>query len=75
MNLGRQPTVDPTAPSAVEVHLLDAELELVGHTLVVQPLKQLRVQQAFDSLEQLSAQIGRDAQQARELLAAAQAPG
>ncbi len=71
MNLGRQPTVDPEAPSAVEVHLLDAELELVGQTLLVQPLQRLRGQQAFGSLQELSGQISRDADQARALLGAA----
>ena len=45
MNLGPQPTVDPTAPSAVEVHLLDRELELVGSELVVEPTALLRGQQ------------------------------
>ena len=71
MNLGRQPTVDPEAPSAVEVHLLDAALELVGQTLLVQPLQRLRGQQAFGSLQELSGQISRDADQARALLGAA----
>ncbi len=66
MNLGPQPTVDPLAPSAVEVHLLDRRLELTGARLTVQPLRLLRRQQAFESLEALSRQIGRDAQLARE---------
>ena len=68
MNLGPQPTVDPTAPSAVEVHLLDRELELVGSELVVEPTELLRGQQRFDGLEALSDQIGRDAQKARDWL-------
>ena len=65
MNLGPQPTVDPDAPSAVEVHLLDVERDLVGMGLTVQPLALLRRQQRFDGLEALRQQIGRDAQQAR----------
>jgi len=70
MNLGLQPSVDPSAPSAVEVHLLDRQLELaVGQELVVQPLALLRRQQRFADLAALSAQIGRDAQQARQLCA------
>ncbi|MEB3173515.1 MAG: bifunctional riboflavin kinase/FAD synthetase [Cyanobacteriota bacterium] len=67
MNLGPQPTIDPAAPSAVEVHLLDRQLELLGAELVVEPLAFLRQQQRFDGLEALKAQIGRDAQQARAL--------
>ena len=75
MNLGRQPTIDPEAPSAVEVHLLDAEVDLAGDSLRVQPLQWLRGQQAFGSLDELTGQISRDADQARALLAAAQLPG
>ncbi len=65
MNLGPQPTVDPNAPSAVEVHLLDTERELVGRTLTVEPIVLLRRQQRFDGLDQLRAQISRDAEEAR----------
>jgi riboflavin kinase/FMN adenylyltransferase len=68
MNLGPQPTVDPMAPSAVEVHLLDRQLELEGRELVVEPVRLLRRQRRFESLEALSEQIGRDAEQARALL-------
>jgi riboflavin kinase / FMN adenylyltransferase len=71
MNLGPQPTVDPTAPSAVEVHLLDQRLELAGRELVVEPVALLRRQQRFADLPALVAQIGADAARARELLASA----
>lgn len=67
MNLGPQPTVDPLAPSAVEVHLLGRQLELVGARLTVQPLRLLRRQQAFASLEALSRQIQLDADRAGDL--------
>jgi len=69
MNLGPQPTVDPDAPSAVEVHLLDRCLDLAGARLTVEPVRLLRGQQRFDSLDSLSAAIGGDADQARALLA------
>ena len=71
MNLGPQPTVDPTAPSAVEVHLLGRRMELEGAELLVEPVKLLRQQQRFESLEALVAQIGRDAARAEQLLASA----
>jgi riboflavin kinase/FMN adenylyltransferase len=74
MNLGPQPTVDPLAPSAVEVHLLDRSIELVGRRLLVEPTRLLRRQRRFDGLEALSAQIAADAESARQLLAV-QAPG
>ena len=70
MNLGPQPTVDPMAPSAVEVHLLDRSMELVGQELRIEPLKLLRTQCAFANVEALSAQIGADAQAARQLCGA-----
>ena len=69
MNLGPQPTVDPLAPSAVEVHLLDRQIELNGLRLRVEPWQLLRQQQRFESLEALSTQIGADAEAARRLLA------
>ena len=69
MNLGRQPTVDPEAPSSLEVHLLDRDEDLVGCKLVVQPTNWLRSQQRFANLDELSLQIRRDGHQARTLLA------
>ena len=74
MNLGPQPTVDPQAPSALEVHLLDRELDLAQSWLTVEPVVRLRGQQRFPSLEDLSRAIARDAERARSLLAT-QAPG
>jgi len=69
MNLGPQPTVDPLAPSAVEVHLLGQDLDLGGALLTVEPVLYLRPQQRFAGLEELVAQIGRDAARAEELVA------
>ncbi|MFY8150225.1 MAG: bifunctional riboflavin kinase/FAD synthetase [Prochlorococcaceae cyanobacterium] len=71
MNLGPQPTVDPSAPSAVEVHLLDTRRELEGRSLTVEPLQLLPLQQRFIGLEALVEQIGRDAEQARRIISAA----
>jgi riboflavin kinase / FMN adenylyltransferase len=68
MNLGPQPTVDPLAPSAVEVHLLDRRIDLEGARLTVEPVLRLRGQCRFPSFEALSARIGADAALARRLL-------
>lgn len=68
MNLGGQPTVDPEAPSAVEVHLLDREVDLLGQSLVVQPIRWLRAQRRFANLEELCQQIDSDVDTAREHL-------
>lgn len=70
MNLGPQPSVDPSAPSAVEVHLLDRVITLYGQELDVEPVRFLRRQQVFPGLDELAEQIGRDARQARAVLAA-----
>jgi riboflavin kinase/FMN adenylyltransferase len=74
MNLGPQPTVDPLAPSAVEVHLLDRDLKLVGATLTVEPVRFLRGQQRCSGLDELSARIAADAAAAAVILAAAPQP-
>ena len=68
MNLGRQPTVDPDAPSSAEVHLLDREVALLGQRLLVQPMLRLREQRRFANLQELSEQISRDANEARHYL-------
>jgi riboflavin kinase/FMN adenylyltransferase len=69
MNLGPQPTVDPLASSAVEVHLLDQEIDLVGAQLIVQPVRYLRSQQRFAGLEELATRIAEDAREASAILA------
>jgi len=71
MNLGPQPTVDPTAPSAVEVHLIDRQLDLADASLVVEPISLLRHQERFADLAGLTSQIARDAHQAIQILVAA----
>ena len=71
MNLGPQPTVDPTAPSAGEVHLLGRHIELAGAELLVEPVALLRRQQRFENLEALVAQIAADAARADQLLGSA----
>lgn len=75
MNLGPQPTVDPTAPSAVEVHLLGRTLDLNGRELLVEPVQLLRSQQRFENLEALVQQIQRDAESATALLESAAGVG
>ncbi len=64
MNLGPQPTIDPSSPSAVEVHILNEEKDLLGHDLIIQPIKKIRDQKRFENIEALSKQIGLDAQTA-----------
>ncbi len=68
MNLGPQPTIDPNAPSATEVHFLNRKLNLEEKELVVKPVERIRVQKKFDTLKDLSNQIKLDANQALSIL-------
>ena len=60
MNLGPQPTINPLLPSAVEVHLIDKDIDLYGLELSVEPVEKLRSQIQFKNIEQLSNQIKND---------------
>ncbi|MGQ7847855.1 bifunctional riboflavin kinase/FAD synthetase [Granulosicoccus sp. 3-233] len=66
-NLGERPTVGGHK-LLLEVHLLDAEEQLYGHHLAIDFLEALRHEQRFASLDELKAQIARDADAARELM-------
>ena len=68
MNMGPQPTVDPNAPSAVEVHLLNKEINLLGHELIIEPVQRMRSQKKFESIEALCNQITSDSILAKEIL-------
>ncbi len=68
MNLGLQPTIDPNAPSATEVHFLNKRLNLDKKELNVKPVKRIRSQKKFNSLKELSNQIKLDAKQALSIL-------
>jgi len=70
MNLGVRPTVkDPaTARPSAEVHLLDHDEDLYGARLRVHLIARLRPERRFAGLDELRAQIGRDAGDARALL-------
>ena len=66
--MGPQPTIDPNSSSAVEVHLLDKEINLLGNELIIEPVHRIRLQKKFDSFEALSKQISLDAILAKEIL-------
>ena len=68
MNLGSQPTIDPLLPSAVEVHLINKNINLYGLKLSVQPVEKLRSQIQFENIEQLSNQIKIDRENAVRIL-------
>jgi riboflavin kinase/FMN adenylyltransferase len=67
MNLGVRPTF--TAGRSIEVHLLDVSRELYGATLRVECVSRLRDEERFDGIDALRAQITRDVEEARKVLA------
>ena len=64
MNLGSQPTINPSLPSAVEVHLINKDIDLYGLNLSVEPVEKLRSQIKFNNVKQLSSQIKNDRENA-----------
>ena len=67
MNLGSQPTINPLLPSAVEVHLINKDIDLYGLNLSVEPVKKLRSQIKFKNIKQLSSQIRNDRENALKI--------
>ncbi len=68
MNLGPQPTINPNSSSAVEVHLIDKNINLLGKELIIEPVQRIRIQKKFENFEALSKQISLDAELAKEIL-------
>ncbi|MEY4951967.1 MAG: hypothetical protein RL299_391 [Pseudomonadota bacterium] len=67
-NLGVRPTIDPPV-ELLEPTFFDWSGDLYGQEIEVALIHHLRDEAKFDSLEELTAQIERDCEQARELLA------
>lgn len=68
MHVGPRPTI-AGAPDTVEVHLLESDyLDLYGKRLLFSPVKKLRNVAKFESLDDLSAAIADDCQNALKLL-------
>ncbi|MCR6630023.1 MAG: bifunctional riboflavin kinase/FAD synthetase [Magnetospirillum sp.] len=72
-NFGRRPTFDKT-DEVLEVHLLDADVDLYGKHLRVALIDYLRPEMKFSGLAALRAQIEADVVAARALLAARHFP-
>jgi len=67
MNLGPQPTIDPLSPSAVEVYLIDQNINLYDLKLKIEPIKKIRSQIKFSNLIELTKQIFKDIDIAKEI--------
>jgi len=68
MNLGPQPTINPLSPSAVEVHIINKNINLYDLELVVEPIKMIRTQIKFSNINELSNQISKDKELAKTIL-------
>jgi len=68
-NLGRRPTFDGE-DIVLEAHLFDFDGDLYGRHLRVALIEYLRAEQKFDGVDSLKAQIARDCEHARKVLAA-----
>ena len=66
-NIGVRPTV--AAGFSVEVHVFDLDQDLYGSRLRIHLVSRLREERRFSGLPELVAQIERDMQAARSLLA------
>ena len=67
-NLGIRPSFETEAPR-LEVFIFDFDGDIYGDTLSVGLVDFIRPEQQFDNLDELKAQIARDVQSAREVLA------
>lgn len=75
ISLGRRPTFYEDAPvSLLEAHVLDWTGDLYGEDVQVRFVQRLRGEEKFDSIDDLVAQIGRDCDDARAVLAATPEP-
>ena len=68
MNLGPQPTINPLSPSAVEVHIIDKNINLYNLDLIVEPIQMIRTQIKFSNMEELAKQISKDKELAKTIL-------
>jgi riboflavin kinase/FMN adenylyltransferase len=71
-NVGVKPTVEEGAPVTAEAHLLDFDgRDLHGQRVRIAFIERLRDERRFPSVAELKAQIARDVERAREVLARA----
>src|SRR5208283_3334489 len=67
-SFGTRPTVDD-GPPLLEVHLLDFDGDLYGREMQVEFIERIRDERKFDSIPSLVAEMGRDKERARVILA------
>jgi riboflavin kinase / FMN adenylyltransferase len=67
-SFGVRPTIEP-GPPLLEVHLLDFEGDLYGQEMTVEFVERIREERKFESLDLLAAEMRRDKERARAILA------
>ncbi len=67
-NVGVRPTVDIGGDVSVESHLLDFSGNLYGRHVILEFIEHIRDEIRFSSVEELSAQIARDCERARQIV-------
>jgi riboflavin kinase/FMN adenylyltransferase len=72
-SVGLRPTVDDSGRWLLEVHLFDFARQVYGRLVTVEFVHKLRDEQKYDSVAELAVAIGRDAENARALLAGREA--
>lgn len=68
LNIGVRPTLNNGPERSIEVHILHFNETIYDHTIRIEFVKRLREEQKFNSIEQLIAQLHRDAQCAETAL-------
>jgi riboflavin kinase/FMN adenylyltransferase len=66
-SVGLRPTIDDSGRWLLEVHLFDFSDEVYGQLISVQFVQKLRDEERFDSIQELTAAIRRDADRARAI--------
>jgi riboflavin kinase/FMN adenylyltransferase len=73
MNIGYRPTVAAVPAETLEVHLFDFNRDIYGEQIAISFLRRLRDERKFDSLAELVEQLGKDRDEARQIVV--QRPG
>lgn len=69
LNIGHRPTLNNGRGRSIEVHILDFEGDLYGQSLQIEFVERLREEQTFANIEALTAQLQKDKEQVKYLLA------
>lgn len=68
VNIGRKPTFHDSYPLTIEAHIFDFHKVIYGETMRIYFLDRIRGEQRFSGVEELVAQIKKDAAQAKKIV-------